>query len=76
MEYKTSQLSGFPPKAETQINELAKDGWELIVVSFNVGYFRRPEATVPVIGTIKGVSNGENPTKLRRKVSSSPKTIK
>lgn len=48
-EYKTSLLSGHPPKAQIQINDLAKDGWELKIVSFNVGYFERESR-----GTIKG----------------------
>lgn len=45
-EYKTQLLSGHPPKAEIQINELAREGWILKTVSFNVGYFERDRKKV------------------------------
>jgi len=50
LEYKTELLSGFAPKAEKQINEIAKDGWELVDVSFNIGYFRREKAEKRLYG--------------------------
>jgi hypothetical protein len=52
-EYLTVELKLYYKTQEEVINKMAKDGWELITVSFNVGYFRREK---PVFKThsIKG----------------------
>lgn len=44
-EYKTEELKMYYTEQERVMNELAHEGWELISVSFNIGYFRRPNAT-------------------------------
>jgi hypothetical protein len=41
MEYKTVELKLHFEKQEEIINHMAKDGWELVCVSFNIAYFRR-----------------------------------
>ena len=40
-EYKTVELKTYFGNQQDIMNALAKEGWELITVSFNIGYFKR-----------------------------------
>lgn len=41
MEYTTQELKVHHLKQADAINEMAKQGWELICVSFNIAYYKR-----------------------------------
>ena len=54
MEYKTIQIGSFPPKQEIILNELAKDGWDLICISFNIAYLKKESKTVKGVEVKRG----------------------